>query len=268
VSLRGDVPLVRTPTSQPPPHSAPRRCVLVVDDDDALRRALCERLRDETIEPCEAPDPEAVESNLDFRDADLMLLGLRGYDALETLRRVRAKSRTHVLALLDSAVDGVDAIEAGADDFVRMPCSAREIVARTRGALRRQSWRAGEPDQLAFGGLVIDRNAHEVRVGGALVPMPLREYELLVYLASSPNKVHGRTELLAQVWHASPEWLGVATVTEHVRRLRGRLAKVSGGPTWIRTVRNVGYRFDPSQRASDPRSRRDATGVGAVHSSR
>jgi DNA-binding response OmpR family regulator len=98
---------------------------------------------------------------------------------------------------------------------------------------------------MRFGNLTISRDAREVRIDDRVVPMPRREYDLLVHLAREPRRVFSREELLEAVWDASVEWLGRSTVTEHVRRLRLRLSAAHGDGAWIQTVRAAGYRFDP-----------------------
>jgi two-component system alkaline phosphatase synthesis response regulator PhoP len=235
-------------TSTPPQQhgtASVHRRVLIADPDPSLRREVRERLRTDPLDLYEVDDTETACEWVESCDPDLVLLGLHGYGALDALRHFRRTSSVPLLALVADAVDGVDAIEAGADDYVRVPCSVREIVARARSALRRQSWSGRERGTLEFGRLRIDRDAREVCVDGTPVPMPLREFELLAHLAGAPRRVHSRVELLHVVWNASTDWLGPATVTEHVHRLRCRLSRASRGPTWIRTVRNAGYRFDP-----------------------
>ena len=150
-----------------------------------------------------------------------------------------------MLGLLDAGVDGVDVLEAGADDFVHMPCPAREIAAKARKALRRTCASWGGGDRLHFDGLSIDSVARELTVRDAVVRIPAREFDLLCFLARSPRCVFSRSELLRNVWHASDAWLGPRTVTEHIRRLRHRIEEDPLHPRWIQTVRGVGYRFDP-----------------------
>jgi two-component system, OmpR family, phosphate regulon response regulator PhoB len=224
---------------------APSYRLFVASRDGELRRALRERLRDPTVELREVDDPERAVDLATDSTVDFAVLELSGYCALDTIRRVRSGSRVPILALVDTTVDCVDAIDVGADDYLRLPCSAREIEAKIRSAFRRANWRAPDDQIFVFEELSIDLSAREVRIGGRTVPMPLREFDLLAFLASSPRHVFTRIELLEHVWHASSEWLGTATVTEHVRRLRMRLAVHGATRRYVRTVRGAGYRFDP-----------------------
>jgi two-component system, OmpR family, phosphate regulon response regulator PhoB len=100
-------------------------------------------------------------------------------------------------------------------------------------------------DHLDFGDLVIDLAARDVWVRGVLVPMTAREFDLLAFLAGSPRQVFSREQLLAQVWASSSDWQDADTVTEHVRRVRRKVDERSGTASRIRTVRGVGYRFEP-----------------------
>jgi DNA-binding response OmpR family regulator len=218
------------------------RRVLVVSRDHELRRELRERCDDQLL-VCERECLDDAEDALCDGAFDLVVLHLRGYGGLEAIARIRARSRVPILALLDGTIDCVDAIDAGADDYVHVPSPAREVAAKIRGTLRRAGW-APEPPAARFGNLEIDARAREVRIADRPVPMPQREFGLLAFLASSPRRVFTREELLTEVWHASTEWLGPATVTEHIRRLRSRLAANGGSYDWIGTVRGVGYRFD------------------------
>ncbi len=221
--------------------------MFVVSSDHELRRELRDRCGHQ-LYVREGEHPDDADDALREGAVDLVVLHLRGYAGLEAIARIRARSRVPILALLDATIDCVDAIDAGADDYVHVPSPAREVAAKIRGALRRAGW-APEPSATRFGNLEIDARAKEVRIENRPVPMPQREFGLLAFLASSPRRVFTREELLTEVWHASTEWLGPATVTEHIRRLRSRLTANGGSRDWIGTVRGVGYRFDA------PRSR-------------
>lgn len=136
---------------------------------------------------------------------------------------------------------GARALDAGADDYVSESLISRDLAVRVRALLRRISPPALQ--QLEYGELTIDRAAREVRVDGRVIELTTREFDLLVFLASHPRVVYTREELLEHVWRTTPEWQGVATVTEHVRRIRQKLDDDEG--RWLATVRGAGYKFRP-----------------------
>jgi DNA-binding response OmpR family regulator len=100
-------------------------------------------------------------------------------------------------------------------------------------------------DVLRFGDLAIDAGAREVHVGDRLVDLTAREFLLLEFLARSPRQVFNREQLLRHVWESSSDWQDPATVTEHIRRVRQKIEPAPDAPQWVRTVRGMGYRFEP-----------------------
>jgi DNA-binding response OmpR family regulator len=167
-------------------------------------------------------------------------------DNLARLHALRKHSDAPIVVLIDGngMVDPVAALDAGADDFVVQPCLTRELVAKLHAWFRRVEL---DHRVRASGArpLDIDLDARDVRVRGNVVALPPREFDLLAFLAQRPRRAFTRSELLAQVWRASDAWLGAATVTEHVRRLRLRIEPNPARPRFLRTVRRVGYSFDP-----------------------
>jgi DNA-binding response OmpR family regulator len=220
--------------------------VLLIEADPSVRRVIAQRLQREGFDVRQCEGDGEIELLLRDVRPDLVLLELPRVNALAPLERLRQASDVPAIALLraDLDADHVDALEAGADDYVSKPFSPRELMAKVRGALRR----AGTPtrgDRLEFDGLTIDRRTRQVLRDGEIVAMPAREFDLLAYLAWSPGRVFSRSQLLENVWDSSEAWLGAATVTEHVRRLRQRIEKDPKQPRWIITVWSVGYRFEP-----------------------
>lgn len=188
------------------------------------------------------PSPATVD------DADLVVIDATDSVAagIDTLVRVRRHSGVPVVfvADADSGPQAVQALELGADDFVIEPFLHGEVPARIRSVLRR-SRRPGRPGPLTFGRLSVFLSEREVRVDGSIVETTPLEFDLLARLVSAPRRVFSRTELLEQVWGSSGAWQSPATVTEHIRRLRLKLESDRDRPCWLRTVRGVGYRFDP-----------------------
>ena len=174
---------------------------------------------------------------------DVMMPGQSGLDVLAVLRR-SSDVPVIILTAKDDETDRVVGLRLGADDYVVKPFSTAELAARLATVLRRTGASRGDP-RLEFTGLKIDLTSREVKVRGRRVQLPLREFELLAFLASSPNEVFTREQLLAEVWGSSADSQTVATVTEHIRRIRSRIEKHPDKPRWIHTVRGIGYRFEP-----------------------
>ena len=221
--------------------------VLVVDDDDVVRRLVRDGLEREGFEVHDVADGAAALAALEDPPASLVILdvNLPARGGFEVLSAIRANSRVPVI-LLTGRVDEIDRVlglELGADDYVVKPFSPRELAARVRAVLRRTA--ADAHHTLAFGELTIDPVAREVELAGELVDLTAREFDLLLFLARSPRRVFSHGELLEQVWHSTSDWQDPATVTEHIRRVRAKIEVDREHPRWIRTVRAAGYAFEP-----------------------
>ncbi|HEY7135811.1 MAG TPA: response regulator transcription factor [Acidimicrobiia bacterium] len=220
--------------------------VLVIERDPSVRRVIAQRLEREGFDVRQTDTALGLDHVVADIHPDLVLLEIIAGEGLLPLEKLRTASDVPVLVLLraDLEVDYVDALEGGADGYVIKPFSPRELMAKVRVALRRVA-RPTSRDRLEFDGLVIDRRTRQVEARGHLVNMPAREFDLLAYLASSPRQVFTRAQLLEHVWSSAEGWLGAATVTEHVRRLRQRIEEDPKQPRWILTAWSVGYRFEP-----------------------
>jgi len=223
--------------------------VLVVDDEPTVREVVVGYLRRDGHEVDEAADGNRALELLDDEPPDLVVLDmmLPGVNGLDILRRVRATSNIPVIMLTARAEesDRVAGLELGADDYVVKPFSPRELAARVNGVLRRTNNRGdASPQPIEFDGLSIDPLAREVRLGGDIVEMTPKEFDVLAFLAGSPRQVFSRAQLLEQVWQSSPDWQDPATVTVHVRRIRNKIEADPEKPRWISTVWGVGYRFE------------------------
>ena len=223
------------------------RPVLVVDDDDVIRRLVRDGLEREGLSVRDAADStqalEEIASHLPLLVVlDVNLGPVGGFDVLS---KIRAISQVPVIMLTGRAseIDRVLGLELGADDYVVKPFSPRELAARVRAVLRRTTDAC--VDDLDFGELSIDTRARRVRLGATHVELTAKEFDLLVFLASSPGVVFSREQLLDQVWHSAGDWQDPATVTEHVHRLRAKIERDKQHPRWIRTVRAAGYAFEP-----------------------
>jgi DNA-binding response OmpR family regulator len=218
--------------------------VLIAEEDPTLRRILADRLEVEGYEVLLLDTPDRLGEASDHFDADVVVISVTDHGP--RLQRVREQSDVLFVAMLPCTTglfDALDVIDAGADDALVKPFSPRELVTRMRALLRRRTSAADERP-LLFDGLAIDPAAREVTAHGRRIELPAREFDLLVFLASSPRQVFTRTQIMAHVWGIE-DGLGSATVTEHIRRLRSRIEPDPMKPRWIQTVWSVGYRFTP-----------------------
>lgn len=208
---------------------------------------LSRYLQMEGYDVCEAADGASALVTITERTPDLVLLDrvMPAEDGLDVLTRLRRQSDVPVILLtgLGDESERVLGLKLGADDYVVKPFSPAEIVARISTVLRRARPAPASP-RLEFDGLVVDVGSREVIVEGNAVETTHKEFDLLVFLASSPRQVFSREQLLDHVWGSSSEWQDPATVTEHIRRIRRRIEPDPDNPRWVKTVRGVGYRFE------------------------
>ena len=225
--------------------------LLVVDDDEDVRQMLGRLLVSEGYDVDEAVSGAEAQAALSKIRPDLIILDvmLSAEDGFEVLAAIRRTSNVPVILLTGRGreSDRVLGLKLGADDYVVKPFSGAELAARVGTVLRRSGRRAAAPagTSLEFEGLVIDVAAREIYVNGELVETTAKEFDLLAFLASSPRMVFSRDQLLNQVWDSSSQWQDSGTVTEHIRRIRRKIEQDPDSPRWVRTVRGVGYRFEP-----------------------
>ena len=229
--------------------SSSRGRILVVDDEPTVREVVAGYLQRDGYTVRELDRGDLVEAAVDEFVPELVVLDimLPGLSGLEVLRAL--ESRRIPVIMLTARVDEADRVlglELGADDYVTKPFSPRELVARVRTVLRRVQGADEAGDGVSiFDGLRIDHRSREVLVADAPVRLTAKEFDLLSFLARSPRQVFSRGQLLERVWDSSPEFQDPATVTVHVRRLRGKLEPDPDRPRWVTTVWGVGYRFEP-----------------------
>ena len=228
--------------------------ILIVDDEERIRRLLKMYLERENYLIEEAEDGNEALEKAFSNDYDVILLDLMmpGKDGIEVCRELREKKTTPVIMLTAKGeeVNRVQGFEVGTDDYIVKPFSPREVVLRVKAILRRSSKtnfiqnETVTKDIIVFPHLTIDNDAHRVLADGKEVSLTPKEYELLFFLAKSPDKVFDREQLLKEVWHY--EFFGdLRTVDTHVKRLREKLNKVSENASkMIITVWGVGYKFE------------------------
>ena len=219
--------------------------VLVVDDEPAIRESLAFALRRDGFAIAEAGSLR--EANAAAASADLILLDLvlPDGDGLEFLRTLRARSDVPVIVLTsrDEETDRVVGLEMGADDYVTKPFSPRELLARVKALLRRAEPPSDSPRTIEVGKLAIDPASYRVSHSGKAVPLSTLEFRLLYYLASRPNRVFTRDQLLDAVW-GTDRFVTPRSVDVYVRRLREKIEGDPENPVHLKTVRGAGYLFE------------------------
>ncbi|MBQ9611294.1 MAG: response regulator transcription factor [Lachnospiraceae bacterium] len=226
--------------------------ILIVDDDSNIAELISLYLTKEFYETKIAEDgEEAIRLHQEWQPGlvllDLMLPGIDGY---QVCREIRAKSQTPIIMLSakGEVFDKVLGLELGADDYIEKPFDPKELVARVKAVLRRYSRPAPEQSQEApadkivrYKDLEINQTNYAVLYMGKPVDMPPKELELLYFLASSPNRVFTREQLLDQIW--GYEYIGdTRTVDVHIKRIR---EKIHDSDNWkISTIWGIGYKFE------------------------
>ncbi len=227
--------------------------ILVVDDDQEMTKMLEKYLSNEGYQVTVATTGAAALSAASATEPELVLLDivLGAEDGREILRDLRSISDVPVIFLTGRGLETerIAGLKLGADDYIVKPFSLGEVSARIETILRRSgvntAQHAIERPDISFGDLQINENTHEVRLAGQLLDLTSKEFSLLNFIATTPRQVYTRSQLLEHVWASSSEWQNEATVTEHIRRLRAKIETDPDHPKWIKTVRGVGYRFEP-----------------------
>jgi DNA-binding response OmpR family regulator len=230
--------------------------VLVVEDDERIRTALVRALRERGhVVSTAAAGLEGLRLAVEQRpDLVVLDLGLPDLDGGELLRMLRAVSAVPVIVATarddDDAV--VQALDNGADDYVRKPFRADHLEARIRAVLRRAAG-AGEaaPSALVVGALAVEPHSRRVTYGGAPIELSPKEFDLLAYLAARPGTVVSKRELLSEVWRL-PYGGSDKTVDVHLSWLRRKLGESGAEPRLLQTVRGVGVRLAEAPTGPDP----------------
>ncbi len=222
--------------------------LLLVEDDRALADLLAWHFAREGYDVVRTADGDEALMLADERTPDLVILDwmIEGVTGIEVCRRLRRRSSTArvpiiMLTARGEESDRIRGLETGADDYVTKPFSPRELLARVAAVLRRvRPALAGE--QLAYGDIEMDVEAHRVRRAGKAVSLGPTEFRLLRHLLENPGRVFSRDRLLDAVWSHDQD-IDARTVDVHVRRLR-KVLNDGGLPDMIRTVRSAGYSLD------------------------
>ena len=227
--------------------------ILIVDDDDLLRRSLAFNLQQAGFEANTAARAEDALEMVAITTPDLVILdiGLPGMDGLDALRELKGQLEVPVIFLTARRreLDEVVGLELGADDYVTKPFDVDVLIARIKAVLRRgtkTSKLSPEQPSLNVGDIIIDPKAHSVSVAGAEISLAPREFDLLHTFATNPDHIITVEDLLARVWGA--EYIGQPQVVYvHIRWLREKIETIPAQPERILTVRGKGYKFVPRE---------------------
>ena len=230
---------------------AVKQKILIVDDDNNIAELISLYLTKECYDTKIVNDGEQALIAFEHYKPNMLLLDLMlpGIDGYQVCREIRAKADVPIIMLSakGEVFDKVLGLELGADDYILKPFDSKELVARVKAVLRR--FQPAKPEAYAsvdikcveYPGLIVNLSNYSVTYDGQQVDMPPKELELLYFLASSPNQVFTREQLLDNIW--GYEYVGdTRTVDVHVKRLR---EKIKDKPTWrIATVWGIGYKFE------------------------
>ena len=227
-----------------------RQKILIVDDDNNIAELISLYLIKECFETMIVNDGESALNAMDTFAPNLILLDLMlpGIDGYQVCREVRSKYATPIIMLSakGEVFDKVLGLELGADDYMEKPFDTKELVARVKAVLRRYKAIPQTPQKpsvkcVEYTDLIVNRTNYSVTYMGKSIDMPPKELELLYFLASSPNHVYTREQLLDQIW--GYEYIGdTRTVDVHIKRLR---EKIKDHEEWkIATIWGIGYKFE------------------------
>jgi len=231
-----------------------QKTVLIVEDEKNIVDILRFNLQREHYKTCEAYDGEtglnmARTENPDLILLDVMLPKMIGFDVCKQLRAEGNNVPVIILTAREEEADKVLGLEIGADDYITKPFSMRELIARVGANIRRTAMNtpaaatAADSAMPVSGDLSINTDSHQVFRSGQAIDLTQREYELLTFLASHPNKVYSRVDLMEQVWNYGYVGDDVRTVDVTVRRLREKIEVDPANPAYILTRRGAGYYF-------------------------
>ena len=230
------------------------KTVLIVEDEKNIVDILRFNLQREGYQTAEAYDgadglekARTVEPDLILRD--VMLPKMNGFDVCRQIRQEGRNVPVIILTAREEEADKVLGLEIGADDYITKPFSMRELLARVSANIRRTAMAAAAAAASSSsampvaGDLSINTDSHQVYRAGKAIDLTQREYELLTFLASHPNKVYSRVDLMEQVWNYGYVGDDVRTVDVTVRRLREKIEADPANPAFILTRRGAGYYF-------------------------
>jgi DNA-binding response OmpR family regulator len=231
--------------------------ILIVEDEEAIRLGLVDLLEIEGYEIDVAVDGEqAMEKVRQWQPhlviLDLMLPKASGYDVTRFIRKSFPSTFILMLTAKNEEINKIQGLEIGADDYVTKPFSVFELMARVKSMLRRVSHEtvpaAGAPDILAFDDVRIDFKKYEASKAGRAIELSAKEFQILKYLSTRRGEVVTREDLLQAIWGYSVENMPTTrTVDNQIVKLRQKIEADTENPVVIKSVRGVGYKFDPPE---------------------
>lgn len=222
--------------------------ILIADDEPKILKAVTDYLEWEGFEVYTAQDGEEVLREFKHVQPDLLILDITmpKLDGFEVCRKIREESKVPIIFLSAKAstLDRITGLTLGSDDYLTKPFDNTELLLRIKAVLRRTAEKPGEDTKeiIKVPGLIINRESMTVEINGEETELTPKEFDMLWLLASRPNKVFTREQLLDQVW--GTEYYGdTGVVTTLVKRLREKVETDMDNPRYIKTIRGVGYKF-------------------------
>ena len=218
--------------------------VLIVDDEEDIRKLISLNLVKNNYDVMEAENGEEALKLVDKKDVDMILLDIMmpekdGYDVCKELRKNNNNVPIIFLTAKDSEFDEVLGLELGADDFVKKPFSMKSLISRMKTIFRRMEEPIFEKDKISVYDIEINKTDYTVKIAGKDELFPRKEFEILAFLCSHPNKVFSRDFLLNRIWQ-DDTYVVDRTIDVHIGRIRKKLGYDS---KYIKTVVGVGYKF-------------------------
>ena len=228
-----------------------KKTVLIVEDEKNIVDIIRFNLQREGYNTLEAYDGEAglaaaEQNNPDLVLLDVMMPKMSGFEVCKALRKNGSNVPVIILTAREEEEDKILGLEIGADDYITKPFSMRELLARVKANIRRTAMLSPVQEESAMsagGGITINTDSYQVYKNNTPIDLTQREYELLTFLASHPDKVFSRVDLMEQVWNYDYVGDDARTVDVTVRRLREKIEDDPASPTSILTRRGVGYYF-------------------------
>ena len=224
--------------------------VLIVEDEISFSDALAYLLKKESYEVEVAVNGKQAIDSFNSFAPDLILLDLMipEVSGTEVCRVIRSTSQVPIIMLTakDSEIDKVVGLELGADDYVTKPYSSRELLARIKAVMRRNSTDSHPSEdghELVAGPIRMDLDKHQVTLNSIAVTFPLKEFELLEYLMRNSGRVLTRSQLIDRVW-GNDYYGDTKTLDVHIKRLRAKIESDPANPTIIHTIRGLGYKLE------------------------